>query len=488
MIRSAVLAILFILRLRLGSNVNVFNTIRSRYGEEGVRLLRKYETLSRKVKKTELDLEFLQKCKIYNVFPKFLRFKLYKRALHTAKFYKAWQSKLLVNEIQSKRKYLATHSDKLSDARELAHSKFSYLDKILIERYISNRISSFTNTTEQVHRRKLGDLGITNELKPCDPNSVVLNYSSITIPQRVKFLLAFGLDFNLPIHKLNFFRYFLHFEQLVGRLSRKTCENLEEFTEKLRSLSCKYFYNFKPYKIFSAIFSRQDIKTLQQFSRNKDVIVCKPDKGKAVVVLDRATYLASMTSLISDTTKFQLIHDSVSKYSQKIEDKINNFLRKLKTMKILNCDIYGQLFTSGSGPGILYGLPKIHKPDFASKFQFRPIFAAYNLPNFKLAQYLVPILKPFTTNQYTVDNSATFVQEIRTINNADQFYMVSFDVENLFTSIPLQETIDICLKLLFDKSTSILGLNISLFKTFLELSVLNSFFYLTVNFINNLTV
>ena len=80
----------------------------------------------------------------------------------------------------------------------------------------------------------------------------------------------------------------------------------------------------------------------------------------------------------------------------KIEDRINNFLRKLKNMSLMSDDTYKKLFSSGSGPGILYGLPKIHKVDFAHKFQLRPIFAAYNSASYKLAKFLVPILDPFT--------------------------------------------------------------------------------------------
>lgn len=56
------------------------------------------------------------------------------------------------------------------------------------------------------------------------------------------------------------------------------------------------------------------------------------------------------------------------------------------------------IYVSGSSPGILYGLPKIHKSDFSEKNQMRPIFAAYNTPSFSLAKFLVPILSPFTTN------------------------------------------------------------------------------------------
>ena len=55
--------------------------------------------------------------------------------------------------------------------------------------------------------------------------------------------------------------------------------------------------------------------------------------------------------------------------------------------------------------------------------------------------------------------------------------MTSFDVENLFTNVPLHETINICLNYLFPNDDSNkLGLICKLFKTLLEHSVLNSFF------------
>ena len=55
--------------------------------------------------------------------------------------------------------------------------------------------------------------------------------------------------------------------------------------------------------------------------------------------------------------------------------------------------------------------------------------------------------------------------------------MKSFDVESLFTNIPLHETINICLNYLFphDNST-VIGLTKKLFRNLLEHSVLNSFF------------
>ena len=64
-------------------------------------------------------------------------------------------------------------------------------------------------------------------------------------------------------------------------------------------------------------------------------------------------------------------------------------------------------------------------------------------PCYKLAKYLVPILSTACKNIYTIDNSYSFVSEISRFNNVNNYFMASFDMDNLFTNIPLSETIDI---------------------------------------------
>ena len=53
------------------------------------------------------------------------------------------------------------------------------------------------------------------------------------------------------------------------------------------------------------------------------------------------------------------IHNSRSqkKYTLKIVARVTNFLRKLKEECIMSADIHNSLFSRGSTPGILYGLP-----------------------------------------------------------------------------------------------------------------------------------
>ena len=54
--------------------------------------------------------------------------------------------------------------------------------------------------------------------------------------------------------------------------------------------------------------------------------------------------------------------------------------------------------------------------------------------------------------------------------------MASFDIESLFTNIPLQETIDICIKLIFSNTRIFMNLTKSLFQEMLSLAVRNTFF------------
>ena len=253
--------------------------------------------------------------------------------------------------------------------------------------------------------------------------------------------------------------------------------NLSNFRGRLQSLAHKYFYNFKSYKVFSAIFSKGDIASLKELAKDKSIVITRPDKGKGVVILNRDIYVDKVKDLISDSAKFAEVKDSIQTYSLRIEDKVNSFLRKLKSASVITENLYKDLYVSGTGPGVLYGLPKIHKPNFSQCFQFRPIFAAYNTASYKLSKFLVPILSPLTTNSYTVKNSYNFVDEIVKVSNADSLFMASFDVENLFTNIPLSETVGICLEKLFPfPDSSVLGMTRNFFKTFLELSVMNSFF------------
>ena len=60
----------------------------------------------------------------------------------------------------------------------------------------------------------------------------------------------------------------------------------------------------------------------------------------------------------------------------------------------------------------------------------------------------MPLITPLTLNEYTIKDSFSFTEKLLSYNS--NLVMASFDVESLFTNIPLQETIDLCVELFFD--------------------------------------
>ena len=150
-------------------------------------------------------------------------------------------------------------------------------------------------------------------------------------------------------------------------------------------------------------------------------------------------------------------------------------MKKLKNKNAISEETYNKLRPVGSKPGTLYGSAKVHKPLINGLPPFRPILSAIGTPTYKLAKFLVPVLSDITQNEFTVKDSFTFVDEILTQNS--DLYMASLDVDALFTNIPLDETIDICVKKLFKTpDTLVKGISKNDFRDLLNLATKESFF------------
>ena len=100
-----------------------------------------------------------------------------------------------------------------------------------------------------------------------------------------------------------------------------------------------------------------------------------------------------------------------------------------------------------------HGLPEAHKP-FEYLLKFRPIIDSTDTPYYGISKFLSNLLNPLTENQYVVKDSFTAANKIREIPKElfDHGYrFVSFDVESLFTSVPLSKTINIILDRTYNK-------------------------------------
>jgi len=107
----------------------------------------------------------------------------------------------------------------------------------------------------------------------------------------------------------------------------------------------------------------------------------------------------------------------------------SDFFNKVSLDNETTCSL---LKTAGSRPGILYGLPKIHKQGVP----MRLILCTTGTHNY-MSKWLVPKL---SINQYSVKDSFSFVKD-----KNNNLVMTSFDVKSLFTNISIEEVYNIIL-------------------------------------------
>jgi len=192
---------------------------------------------------------------------------------------------------------------------------------------------------------------------------------------------------------------------------------------------------------------------------------------------------------LGDQNKFEMAQFEEGKenkelrYLLNMEETIKETLQNFVDKSYISQQDYDRLAPSGSQPGILYGLPKIHKIIVGNCPPCRPILSAINTPTYKIAKFLVPILATLTKNEYTVQDSFKFAEDIRKQNK--KFVMASLDVDSLFTNIPLDETIQICANELFKgkkKTEKVNGLTKAQITALLKLATKQSFFLFNNNF------
>ena len=74
--------------------------------------------------------------------------------------------------------------------------------------------------------------------------------------------------------------------------------------------------------------------------------------------------------------------------------------------------------------------------------------------NYNLARFLCDLLSPLVPNDYSCKDTFSFVSQIKNANLSKKF-LVSYDITSLFTNIPLQETIDIAINLIFNHNPNL---------------------------------
>ena len=113
------------------------------------------------------------------------------------------------------------------------------------------------------------------------------------------------------------------------------------------------------------------------------------------------------------------------------------------------------MYPSGSALARIYGTPKMHKFSSSDTFpKLCPIVSSIGTFNYHLARFLCDLLSPVVPDDHSCKDTFFFVSQIKSAYLSCQFF-VSYNITSLFTNIPLQETIDIVINLIFNHNPNL---------------------------------
>ena len=157
-----------------------------------------------------MDIVFLETCLENKIIPKFLNFRLSNLHLKTPRAYFSCQMKLLREEISVKKSNVKTFEKDFIVLKRKLRETLGIIDYTLICCLFLNKNDRRLRHQQDIHSKKLFDLGFESSQTSHDPDKVIFNYSSHVLTGSEKSLLCKGLNFAIPPKTLFFFRYFFY--------------------------------------------------------------------------------------------------------------------------------------------------------------------------------------------------------------------------------------------------------------------------------------
>lgn len=144
-----------------------------------------------------------------------------------------------------------------------------------------------------------------------------------------------------------------------------------------------------------------------------------------------------------------------------IVKSIENIYKNLIKSNLNTNKEYKQLYLTSSYSGKycwIAKIPKLSQGEQVDRLPIRPIIPNINTVTYQVAKYIATLTSPLSTSEYTVKTTKDFIEKIRTVKVTKGYRMLSFDVKALFTNEPLEHTIDLVRKRIYENheiSTSI---------------------------------
>ena len=211
-------------------------------------------------------------------------------------------------------------------------------------------------------------------------------------------------------------------------------ENFHEFLRAYCDIFAKNIYNATDYTY----------SNLKKLIRDDNLAIISGDKDSSVIVMDKKDYINKMETMINlgiEKGVYVEAEDSTLKDLKRFQDFLYRNFKKYEK--------YKKMCTTANQPAQLYGTAKTHKfhnnnQISLDELKFRPIIAQNGTCTYNAAQVIAEYLKPlYSDNEFIIANTQEFaklIQQQQPLKSDEEY--VSYDVESLFTNVPVMDTIN----------------------------------------------
>ena len=474
------------------SAANVHNYLWQHHGASTSKLFGQIVKEQRRICQLKSAVAFILTCKNEHLIPTFARFRLANPRIADAKLRQKCTHHILQAEIKFKQCLLSQTARHLRRIDAELKQSVSDIVYIRLQSISQELVKRKMDKIERTHERKLAALRekktkhtpqqqildpITNgPRKILDPvtnvaqelGNPVANLSEYNLTDSEKAALINGLNHVYPPEKLDQSQFVCNMEYFYARLLnvRTAYRHYEQkaatevVRHQLTSLQLSAASELREtansfQKIAQSelknigVEHRKKFSTLHSLSKNKSIIITRPDKGRGVVIMNRADYVQKMNTILDDRSTFTIINHDPTLDN---EAELIRFLLLLKKEGFISDQEYNLARPKGSRPARIYGVPKLHKEK--ENYPLRPVMSATKTVAYGLGKMLANRLNTLRTGSYTIKDRSDFLKKIKQLELGDKT-MVSFDVVSLFTKVPLTYTINLILDKMYPTCSSI---------------------------------
>ena len=356
---------------------------------------------------------------------------------------------ILKNQIGHLRKELQSCCRKYTSSKSRLKEKLSSVQFTALMNRLEQRCQQENHETQQRHQKKLTNLWRSQRVPAPD---CLINKSSRKLTIEEENSLRLGLKNHILPPKVDEIHVKTQVEKLWNFNKRTISSGIDvqtesEVKEDIRHSTISFLKSAK--NICNSRVNQNFHRTLKTLKSDSSIKVCSFDKGSGIVIVNTEDYYEKLDHIVLDKSKFQEIPVSGKTHPViRNEKKIADFL-KTKVKDKIGVKEFDSICPSGSQPGKLYGLCKVHKLGFP----FRPVVSMIGTAEYNLAKYLDRLIKPHIPSKYMLESTGSFLTRLRDFMFKPSDILVSFDVVSLFTNVPLKYTIDIITNKIYESNS-----------------------------------